>query len=65
MFAEFYAKLYEDEEGKRTTKKKRNLKRALNAKNQYQSSRTKRFKMPSTASKEEKQETVAECELNN
>ena len=32
VFAEFYAKLYEDEEGKRTTKKKRNLKRALNAK---------------------------------
>ena len=46
----------------RTEKQK---KRCLLNSSQSQNSRQARFKMPSTASKEEKQETVVECELNS
>ena len=39
--------------------------RCLLHSSQSQNSRQTRFKMPSTASKEEKQETVVECERNS
>ena len=69
VFAKFHAKLYEDDEGEDEKEEKEaetcTEKKDAYSIRTYPSSRQVKFKMPSIASREVKQVTALECELNS